>query len=145
MSFQLEPWGFLISLFTSWGYGHEYCLYVYFILTFCRLLFAEVSPSAVCTFSYIHTWEIWLYRREFGASSLPAFPPKKLFALTLGEVEERRFHLEKYLQLVSQGIRLSRYYISLWSLWNLATANLWIWSLIRKCGYWWIVPALKNC
>jgi len=42
-------------------------------------------------------------RREFGASALPAFPPKKLFNLSESEQEERRLLLEKYLQLVSQN------------------------------------------
>jgi hypothetical protein len=49
-------------------------------------------------------WEWGEPRRELGSSSLPSFPPKKLFALTVGEVEERRLLLEKYLQLVSQEI-----------------------------------------
>ena len=46
-------------------------------------------------------------RREFSAPSLAAFPPKKLFNLTDGQVEERRLLLEKYLQLVSQDPRIS--------------------------------------
>jgi hypothetical protein len=49
-------------------------------------------------------WEWGGPRREFGSSSLPSFPPNKLFALTVGEGEERRLLLEKYLQLVSQEI-----------------------------------------
>ncbi|KAK7502934.1 hypothetical protein BaRGS_00005883 [Batillaria attramentaria] len=41
-------------------------------------------------------------RREFGATSLPPFPPKKLLSLAAHEVEERRLMLERYIQLVSQ-------------------------------------------
>ena len=29
---------------------------------------------------------------------VPSFPPKKIFTLTPGEVEQRREHLEKYMQ-----------------------------------------------
>lgn len=46
-------------------------------------------------------------RREFVASTLPAFPPKKLFNLNESQVEERRLLLEKYLQLISQDPRIS--------------------------------------
>lgn len=45
-------------------------------------------------------------RREFGGT-LPPFPPKKLFTLSDQEIEERRLHIEKYLQLVSQDARIS--------------------------------------
>lgn len=54
----------------------------------------------------LHTLHLAL-RREFAAPSLPAFPPKKLFQLTEGQVEERRLMLEKYLQVVSQDPRIS--------------------------------------
>jgi sorting nexin-17 len=54
----------------------------------------------------LHTLHLQL-RRELPAPSLPAFPPKKLFHLTEGQVEERRLLLERYLQLVSQDPRVS--------------------------------------
>ncbi|XP_042302953.1 LOW QUALITY PROTEIN: sorting nexin-17 [Sceloporus undulatus] len=41
-------------------------------------------------------------RKEFGASAVPPFPPKKIFALTAAEVEQRREQLEKYMQAVRQ-------------------------------------------
>merc|ERR1719334_602020 len=46
-------------------------------------------------------------RREFSASTLPPFPPKKLFNLNENQVQERRLMLEKYLQLISQDPRVS--------------------------------------
>jgi len=54
----------------------------------------------------LHTLHLQL-RREFPGPTLPVFPPKKLFTLTDGQVEERRLLLEKYLQLVSQDPRIS--------------------------------------
>lgn len=45
-------------------------------------------------------------RREFPPSTLPSFPPKKILPLTIGQVEERRLGLEKYLQLLSQDPRV---------------------------------------
>ncbi|XP_013918089.1 PREDICTED: sorting nexin-17 [Thamnophis sirtalis] len=41
-------------------------------------------------------------RKEYGANVVPAFPPKKIFTLTPGEVEQRREQLEKYMQAVRQ-------------------------------------------
>nr|XP_060610800.1 sorting nexin-17 [Anolis sagrei ordinatus] len=41
-------------------------------------------------------------RKEYGANVVPAFPPKKIFALTPAEVEQRREQLEKYMQAVRQ-------------------------------------------
>jgi len=46
-------------------------------------------------------------RREFVAATLPTFPPKKLFPLTVIQIDERRLSLEKYLQLISQDPRIS--------------------------------------
>ena len=61
---------------------------------------------AMVRYRQLHTLNDQL-RREFSASTLPAFPPKKLFNLTEKEVEERRLMLEKYLQLISQDHRIS--------------------------------------
>ncbi|KAM6433904.1 sorting nexin-17 isoform 1-T1 [Rhynochetos jubatus] len=41
-------------------------------------------------------------RKEYGATVVPAFPPKKIFTLTPAEVEQRREQLEKYMQAVRQ-------------------------------------------
>ena len=47
-------------------------------------------------------------KREFSDSTtLPTFPPKKLFNLNEKEVEERRLMLEKYMQLIAQDHRIS--------------------------------------
>jgi len=40
--------------------------------------------------------------------SMPTFPPKKMLILSQIQVEERRFGLERYLQLISQDPRLSQ-------------------------------------
>lgn len=39
-------------------------------------------------------------KKEFSsiASQLPAFPPKKILPLSANQLEERRLHLEKYIQ-----------------------------------------------
>lgn len=57
-------------------------------------------------FSQLHSLHEQL-RREFVASTIPSFPPKKLFNLSEGQVLERRLMLEKYLQLISQDPRIS--------------------------------------
>uniref|UniRef100_A0A8D0CT28 Sorting nexin 17 n=1 Tax=Sander lucioperca TaxID=283035 RepID=A0A8D0CT28_SANLU len=41
-------------------------------------------------------------KKEYGSNVVPAFPPKKIFTLTPAEVEQRREHLEKYMQAVRQ-------------------------------------------
>uniref|UniRef100_A0A8C4ZII3 Sorting nexin-17 n=1 Tax=Gadus morhua TaxID=8049 RepID=A0A8C4ZII3_GADMO len=41
-------------------------------------------------------------KKEYGTNVVPSFPPKKIFTLTPGEVEQRREHLEKYMQAVRQ-------------------------------------------
>ncbi|CAG0878831.1 unnamed protein product [Darwinula stevensoni] len=45
--------------------------------------------------------------RAFGQSTLPPFPPKRLFPLTSQQLEERRARLEKYIQGLSQDPRVS--------------------------------------
>lgn len=45
-------------------------------------------------------------RKEYGASTLPPFPPKKLLPLTGNQLEERRAFLEKYIQSIGQDPRL---------------------------------------
>lgn len=49
-------------------------------------------------------------RKEFQQAALPipTFPPKKMLILSQVQVEERRFGLERYLQLISQDPRLSQ-------------------------------------
>lgn len=44
--------------------------------------------------------------KEFGQDKLPPFPPKKLFSLSSQELEERRIHLEKYIQIISQDYKI---------------------------------------
>ncbi|CAL8312930.1 unnamed protein product [Lota lota] len=41
-------------------------------------------------------------KKEYGTNVVPSFPPKKIFTLTPAEVEQRREHLEKYMQAVRQ-------------------------------------------
>nr|XP_061806891.1 sorting nexin-17-like isoform X2 [Nerophis lumbriciformis] len=41
-------------------------------------------------------------KKEYGSNVVPSFPPKKIFTLTLAEVEQRRELLEKYMQAVRQ-------------------------------------------
>lgn len=40
-------------------------------------------------------------------TSLPIFPPKKLFPLTAVQQEERRLALEKYIQSIGQNVAIS--------------------------------------
>ncbi|XP_063407258.1 sorting nexin-17-like [Mytilus trossulus] len=46
-------------------------------------------------------------KKEFGATVLPPFPPKKLFGMTPEKLEERRLMLERYVQIVSQEPRIA--------------------------------------
>lgn len=41
-------------------------------------------------------------KKQFGASSLPPFPPKRLLSLSQAQLDERRISLERYIQMVSQ-------------------------------------------
>ncbi|XP_064652239.1 sorting nexin-17-like isoform X2 [Lineus longissimus] len=52
-------------------------------------------------FKQLHNFHEQL-KREFGNNVLPPFPPKKLLSLTPVQLEERRFLLERYIQLISQ-------------------------------------------
>ncbi|XP_019751747.1 sorting nexin-17 [Hippocampus comes] len=45
-------------------------------------------------------------KKEYGSNVVPSFPPKKIFTLTLAEVEQRREQLEKYMQAVRQDPQL---------------------------------------
>ena len=73
---------------------------------FCSLQVYEIHINGVrhCSLRYrqLHTLHEKL-KREF--HPLPSFPPKKLMALSLAQLEERRLNLEKYLQLLSQDPR----------------------------------------
>ncbi|CAF0730719.1 unnamed protein product [Brachionus calyciflorus] len=51
-------------------------------------------------YSQLHNLDEQL-RSEFG-ELVPSFPPKKMFALSTKAKDDRRFQLEKYLQLISQ-------------------------------------------
>ncbi|RXG59858.1 Sorting nexin-17 [Armadillidium vulgare] len=44
--------------------------------------------------------------KEFGASTLPPFPPKRFLSLTPAQIEERRLNLEKYVLQLSQDARV---------------------------------------
>ncbi|KAB7498647.1 Sorting nexin-17 [Armadillidium nasatum] len=44
--------------------------------------------------------------KEFGASTLPPFPPKRFLSLTPVQIEERRLNLEKYVLQLSQDARV---------------------------------------
>lgn len=46
-------------------------------------------------------------KKEFGATVLPPFPPKKMFGMTPEKLEERRLMLERYVQIVSQEPRIA--------------------------------------
>lgn len=37
-------------------------------------------------------------KKLYGPENVPSFPPKKLFPLSVIQIEERRTHLEKYMQ-----------------------------------------------
>lgn len=56
-------------------------------------------------------------KKEYGSNVVPSFPPKKIFTLTLAEVEQRREQLEKYMQagqlLIGIKNRSSQYCFSL--------------------------------
>eukprot|EP00106_Octopus_bimaculoides_P000031 XP_014767473.1 PREDICTED: sorting nexin-17-like [Octopus bimaculoides] len=41
-------------------------------------------------------------KKQFGASTLPPFPPKRLLSLSQAQLDERRISLERYIQMVSQ-------------------------------------------
>ena len=73
---------------------------------FISLQVYEIHINGVrhCSLRYrqLHTLHEKL-KREF--HPLPSFPPKKLMALSLAQLEERRLNLEKYLQLLSQDPR----------------------------------------
>lgn len=57
-------------------------------------------------YSLFHTFNEQL-KKEFGASCLPPFPPKKFFPLSPIKLEERRVMLERYIQAVSQDQKIS--------------------------------------
>ncbi|XP_013392676.1 sorting nexin-17 [Lingula anatina] len=63
-----------------------------------------------CTvrYSQLHNFHEQM-KKEFGANSLPQFPPKKFKLLQLGpaELEERRAQLEKYIQIISQNPQIA--------------------------------------
>ncbi|KAI5754966.1 hypothetical protein M8J77_012996 [Diaphorina citri] len=42
-------------------------------------------------------------KKLYGPENVPSFPPKKLFPLSVIQIEERRTHLEKYMQSLAQS------------------------------------------
>ncbi|KAK3087630.1 hypothetical protein FSP39_008626 [Pinctada imbricata] len=61
-----------------------------------------------CTIRYSHLFTFYeTLKREFGAGNLPPFPPKKFLPLSPIKVEERRQHLERFIQIVSQDPQIS--------------------------------------
>lgn len=59
----------------------------------------QINGVFHCTVRYkqLHNLNEQL-KKEFGSDNIPPFPPKKLLPLTLGQLEERRALLEKYIQ-----------------------------------------------
>uniref|UniRef100_A0A8D8VTD7 Sorting nexin-17 n=1 Tax=Cacopsylla melanoneura TaxID=428564 RepID=A0A8D8VTD7_9HEMI len=57
-----------------------------------------------CTLRYkqLHNFNEQL-RKLYGSENVPLFPPKKLFPLSMVQIDERRAHLEKYMQSVAQS------------------------------------------
>lgn len=80
------------------------CL-IYIYIKFTRLL---------CLRLCFHVVVFFKLRKEFGPRIVAKFPPRKLLSLTLAQVEERRVHLERYLQSVCQdpGVATSSLFIS---------------------------------
>ncbi|KAL5015073.1 hypothetical protein ScPMuIL_009343 [Solemya velum] len=62
-----------------------------------------------CTvrYSLLHGFHEQL-KKEFGTANLPPFPPKKLLSLTPVQVDERRVLLERYIQTISQDLRIAK-------------------------------------
>ena len=81
------------------------CL-TYICIKFTRLLCVRLCFHVVVVFFQL--------RKEFGPRIVAKFPPRKLLSLTLAQVEERRVHLERYLQSVCQdpGVATSSLFIS---------------------------------
>lgn len=67
----------------------------------------HINGTFHCTVRYkqLHNLHEQL-RKEFSASAVPSFPPKKLLPLTASQLEERRLHLEKYIQSIGQDAEL---------------------------------------
>lgn len=63
----------------------------------------HINGAFHCTVRYrqLHHFHEQL-KKQFGASSLPPFPPKRLLALSQAQLDERRTNLERYIQMVSQ-------------------------------------------
>ncbi|KAK9506378.1 hypothetical protein O3M35_008329 [Rhynocoris fuscipes] len=58
-----------------------------------------------CTVRYKQLFNLHEQLKKFSGSeyNLPSFPPKKYWPLTPNQVEDRRAHLEKYIQAVGQS------------------------------------------
>ncbi|XP_067929125.1 sorting nexin-17-like [Watersipora subatra] len=62
-------------------------------------------------FKQLHNFHEQL-SKEFGNDDkIPPFPPKKLFSLNAQELEDRRLHLEKYIQMISQDHKIQNHQI----------------------------------
>jgi len=63
------------------------------------VIFVNGAKHCVVRFRQLHALHEQLRRDRGGSSfSLPPFPPKKLMSLSAGQLEERRWALERYLQ-----------------------------------------------
>lgn len=63
----------------------------------------HINGSFHCSLRYRQLYQFHLQLKStFGGASLCPFPPKKLFALSTKQLEERRSSLEKFLQIASQ-------------------------------------------
>lgn len=67
----------------------------------------HINGAFHCTvrFKQLHNLHEQL-RKEYGASAVPCFPPKKLLPLSVSQLEERRLLLEKYIQSIGQDSEL---------------------------------------
>lgn len=79
-------------------------------LTYICIKFTRLLCVRLC----FHVVVFFKLRKEFGPRIVAKFPPRKLLSLTLAQVEERRVHLERYLQSVCQdpGVATSSLFIS---------------------------------
>lgn len=64
----------------------------------------QLNGEYHCTLRYkqLHNFNEQL-KKLYGPDNVPNFPPKKLFPLSSIQVDERRCHLEKYLQAMTQS------------------------------------------
>lgn len=68
----------------------------------------HINGAYHCTVRYrqLHHFHEQL-KKQFGASTLPPFPPKRLLALSQAQLDDRRTSLERYIQMVSQDTSIA--------------------------------------